>query len=283
MPKAIDSEPRTIFQVAVLAWLAGALVFALAAVAWLALPALLLAFAAVVFAVMLNGLATLLERRLRAGRAAALAIAGVAVLALPLLGGLLIGPELKHQLRQVVEALPAAVDAVEKRLDIDLTAVLKSTAFGHGGDPKADVSGTLSGLLGVARSLLSQLRLAGSVVVSAIAGAVIVVVGGFYLATDPARYRRGAVMLFPKDQQERVETALGNCGAALHLWLQAQLVSMVAVGVLTGCGAWIIGLPAPLAIGFLAGVLEFIPILGPWLGAVPVLLLAAGLVGPFTV
>jgi predicted PurR-regulated permease PerM len=45
---------------------------------------------------------------------------------------------------------------------------------------------------------------------------------------------------------------------------------------LTGGGAWLIGLPAPLAIGVIAGVLEFFPIIGPWLTAIPVLLLAFG-------
>ena len=283
MPTTSDTGPRAIFQWAVVVWLAGAFVLMLVAAVWLALPALLLAFAAAIFAVVLRGLSALIERRVGLGRPLALALAVAAIIALPLVGWILIGSELKAQLGQVVAALPGAIDAVERRFDIDLTALLKSATLGQGGDAKTEGTGAaLPGLFDVARMFLSQLQAAGSAVVSAVAGCVIVVVGGIYLAIDPARYKSGVVMLFPKAQQARIETALDNCGAALDLWLRAQVVSMLAVGVLTGVGAWAIGLPAPLAIGFLTGLLEFIPILGPWLGAIPVLLLAAG-VGSQTV
>jgi predicted PurR-regulated permease PerM len=51
-------------------------------------------------------------------------------------------------------------------------------------------------------------------------------------------------------------------------------VSMLVVGVLTGLGLWLIGVPSALALGLLAGVLEFIPLAGPVLAAIPALLLA---------
>jgi predicted PurR-regulated permease PerM len=124
--------------------------------------------------------------------------------------------------------------------------------------------------------VVSQLGVAGSFVVSAIAGLIVVVVGGIYIASDPDRYRRGIVQLVPKGHQDKFNRAIGACGHALEQWLRAQFAAMVAVGVLTGLGAWLIGLPAPLAIGVIAGILEFFPIIGPWLGAVPVLLLAIG-------
>lgn len=56
---------------------------------------------------------------------------------------------------------------------------------------------------------------------------------------------------------------------------------MVAVGALTALGLWLIGLPAPLALGLLAGLLEFVPYVGPILAALPGVLIAASL-GPET-
>jgi predicted PurR-regulated permease PerM len=63
-------------------------------------------------------------------------------------------------------------------------------------------------------------------------------------------------------------------GRALHQWLLATLMAMGLVAVLVALGAWLIGLPSPLALGLFAGLAEFIPVVGPVLGAVPVLLLA---------
>ena len=83
-------------------------------------------------------------------------------------------------------------------------------------------------------------------------------------------------MLFPERRQQQADNALRDCGNALHRWLLAQILSMSLVGILSGVGAWAIGLPAPLAIGFFAGLTEFIPILGPFIGAVPAILLAIG-------
>ena len=49
---------------------------------------------------------------------------------------------------------------------------------------------------------------------------------------------------------------------------------MSFVGVLVCLGTWLIGLPAPLGLGLLTGITDFIPYLGPWLGAAPAVILA---------
>jgi predicted PurR-regulated permease PerM len=106
---------------------------------------------------------------------------------------------------------------------------------------------------------------------------VLVIFGGIYLAIDPSLYRRGLVILFPRSWHERVTHALDETGKGLRLWLQAQLLTMLAVGVLVGLGAWAIGLPSPLALGLIAGLTEFVPIIGPFIGAIPAVLVAFGM------
>jgi predicted PurR-regulated permease PerM len=63
-------------------------------------------------------------------------------------------------------------------------------------------------------------------------------------------------------------------GQALRLWLVGQLGAMVMVGFLTATGLWLLGLPSPLALGLLAALTEFVPLVGPIAAALPALLLA---------
>jgi predicted PurR-regulated permease PerM len=72
-----------------------------------------------------------------------------------------------------------------------------------------------------------------------------------------------------------VDSALNASGQALELWLVGQLFAMALIGVLVGFAMWLIGLPSPLALGLIAGLTEFIPFIGPILGALPALLIAA--------
>jgi predicted PurR-regulated permease PerM len=112
-------------------------------------------------------------------------------------------------------------------------------------------------------------------IVDAILGIVLVVVAGVYLALDPQLYRRGTVKLFPPEQHQLAGDTMLEIGESLRLWLFGKLISMVLIGMLVGIGTWLIGLPTPLALGIFAGLTEFVPIIGPIVGAIPALLLAA--------
>jgi predicted PurR-regulated permease PerM len=105
----------------------------------------------------------------------------------------------------------------------------------------------------------------------------IVLFGGVNLAVNPRLYRDGVVMLLPGFAREKTARAFDAAGKALKLWLLGQLFAMVVTGVLTGLALWLIGLPAAAGLGLIAGVLEFIPLVGPFLGAVPGLLTAASI------
>jgi predicted PurR-regulated permease PerM len=106
-------------------------------------------------------------------------------------------------------------------------------------------------------------------------GILATIVGGIFLAAQPALYRAGLLQLFPGTARDRAAATLDSCGGALRLWLLGQLAGMVIVGALTGFGVWLVGLPSPIALGVLAGLLEFIPYAGPILMAIPALLIAA--------
>lgn len=98
---------------------------------------------------------------------------------------------------------------------------------------------------------------------------------GLYGAADPGRYREGFIMLIAPSGRARAEQVLDNAIATLRGWLTAQLIAMSVVGVLTWAGLRLLDIPLALVLGLIAGLLAFIPNIGPVLSAVPALLLAA--------
>ena len=75
--------------------------------------------------------------------------------------------------------------------------------------------------------------------------------------------------------REQISVTLNDSGHALRRWLGAQLIAMIIVGTLIGVGLAVVGVPSALALGMIAGVAEFVPIIGPVIGAIPALLLAS--------
>lgn len=230
---------------------------------WLVRDVLVLAFAAVVGAVVLDGVVRLVRRVGPVPRMVALGLAGVLMVVALGGPGMMIGTEIGSQVDSAIAQLPAAVRALEGLLGVELV-------------PAADAagSGRLQWLVGALRDVSGSVASVGGAFVGGLSAAVLVVVGAFFLAADPGLYVQGLVKLFPRHRHRQVEDALESAGAALRLWLGAQLVSMAIVGAMVGLGAWWIGLPAPLALGLFAGLAEFVPTIGAFVGAVPALLLA---------
>jgi len=138
------------------------------------------------------------------------------------------------------------------------------------GRMKELLSGTTLG------TLLARALSWGTTAVAIAASLLLVIIGGIYMAIDPEVYRNGLIKLFPLGWQDRVRATLDDAGEALRLWLAAQLTAMVLVGLMIATGAFLIGIPSPLALGLIFGLMEFVPVVGPIAGAVPVLLVALG-------
>jgi predicted PurR-regulated permease PerM len=103
----------------------------------------------------------------------------------------------------------------------------------------------------------------------------ILLFASIYLAAQPGRYLQGFLRLMAQERRERVGEIFGLTGRTLQRWLVGQSITMAIVGTLTGLGLWGLGVPAPLALGLLAGLFAFIPYVGPILSAVPGILMAA--------
>jgi predicted PurR-regulated permease PerM len=103
---------------------------------------------------------------------------------------------------------------------------------------------------------------------------VIVVFVGLYVAADPDVYARGLVRLVPMPRRRRAREVLEALARTLRRWLVGKLLGMAVIAVATWAGLSLAGVPLALVLGLLAGLLNFVPYLGPMLSFVPALPLA---------
>jgi len=102
-----------------------------------------------------------------------------------------------------------------------------------------------------------------------IANTVVIFFIGLYLASNPAKYRTGLIRLFPKQRRERAGEIVDRLGYTLWRWLLGRLLSMAIVGVLMAVALMILGIPSPILLGLLGGLLTFVPNLGAILAIIP--------------
>ena len=227
---------------------------------WTMRSVLILVFGAILLAVVLRITARPLKDKLHLPDKLALLVAVALVTGIVALAFTLFGQEMGRQWETLRETIPSAWQSVLQRLE----------AYGFAEPVRQWIQSVGSGGRGV---LSSMTRFLVSFT-NAMADTLLVIFGGIYLAADPSLYRRGIAKLLPEAARPKVIEALDDCFRALRLWLFGRLTSMAIVGLLTGLGLWAIGMPAALTLGIAAGILDFVPFVGPIIAAIPAVLLA---------
>ncbi len=105
--------------------------------------------------------------------------------------------------------------------------------------------------------------------IAAVAGLLFIIFLAIYIAADPDTYHAGLMHLFPKPSRRRAGETLSAMATVLRKWLVTQLIAMVTIGAVTTTVLLILDVKAALALGVIAGLLEFIPTVGPILSAIP--------------
>ena len=97
----------------------------------------------------------------------------------------------------------------------------------------------------------------------------------FFWLTSHQHMQRFALALLPAPRRRGVREAWNEVESRLGLWVRGQLTLMGFMFVTTSIAYFVLGLEGALLLGLLAGIAEVIPIVGPTLGAIPALLVAA--------
>lgn len=112
------------------------------------------------------------------------------------------------------------------------------------------------------------LHLLGSTL-AVLGGIVLVIFLAIYLAINPSVYRRGLIHLLPERARGRTEVVLTAIAVTLRKWLVTQLIAMIVIGAVTTVVLMALKVRAAVPLGILAGLLEFVPTLGPILSSLP--------------
>ena len=246
-----DSEVMFVRRIVIVAAFLG-----LAAVIWFLSDVLLLVFAGILMAVLVRSVADPLKQKLGISPVPALLLAGLAIALVLASGIVLFGAQISSQFDQLLQELPAAADKI-------------LAEFGFSG-LENPLTGTVVG------NVLTTAYRWATAIIGIASGLLFVIFTGIYLAIDPVTYRNGLVLMFPPRIQPQIGDTIDDAGRALSLWLRGQLLAMLIVGVMTTLGLWLIGMPSAIALGFIMGLADFVPIVGPIAAAIPGLLVASG-------
>jgi predicted PurR-regulated permease PerM len=229
----------------------------------LAIDALLLIFACVLFAVLLYELSAILCRRFGWNRKFALVTVVLALLLIIGLGGWAMAPQIAEQSTELTKQIPQSLQRLRQM--VENQPLLARIA--------ADLPDAKQ-LIGSMQQFVPNAGLFFGGVLGAIGNVAIILFVGIYFALSPRQYKRGIVKLVPQGKRERAVEVLDDIGATLARWLIGKSLSMLIVGVATAGGLTLLGVPLGLILGIIAGLLDFIPYIGPIMAGVPAVLIA---------
>ena len=107
--------------------------------------------------------------------------------------------------------------------------------------------------------------------VSFVLGLFIVPLWMFYIMRDQPEIEASFYRLVPAPYREDVRSIRALIDAVLSAYLRGQVILSFAVAIMSTVGLEIIGIDFALLLGTISGVLEVVPVLGPILAAIPII------------
>lgn len=257
-----DDDKRLLRNAALITVLVAGIALLLALL-MLAGKVFLLLFAGVLLALVLRVPTDWLKRHTPMSEQAALGAAVLGLIAILASLGVLLAMPIGEQLVQLSRSLPRALSQLREWLEQHelgrmLTRVGDDAQRGHV---------EMGQVVGHTTDLLSAL-------LSSLLGLIVVLFLGVYLAAQPLLYQRGLIRLVPPSWRSKTWEVFDRTGVTLQRWLLGRLITMTIVGVAAALGLWLLDVPTAFALGLLAGLLEFMPYIGPAVSALPPILIA---------
>lgn len=238
---------------------------------WRIRQVLLLLFTAIIFATVLNRAVRRLQKS-GIKHTVALFISIFTLLGIFAFFSIAIVPPLVDQSQQLIEKVPLGIEQFNNWLFLWQEKLSVSNPL------LGNIRDSLTKLVQIPQPLRNQIVsnffVLFSNTVNIILNILIVFVLTIMLLATPLQYRQGFIRLFPKSVRSRVDDILTRCEQGITAWSIGLIFSMSVISLLSGTGLLILGVPLILANALLAGLLNFIPNLGPFLSVVPPMAIA---------
>ncbi|QPH38602.1 AI-2E family transporter [Pedobacter endophyticus] len=243
-------------------WIASSVVALMIAFLWLfkaLFGILLLVLAGVLMAIYFHGCAGLLHRWLKIPYK--FAVLASVLLNLVLLSAFFwfVGARLQAQVAELSQTLPGTINHAKDWL--------KQAPLGDKVLDYFDLSSDSAKTIAVAKQFFSSSF-------GILSDVYIIVLLGLFFTAGPAEYKTGIIKLLPLKAKAKGNELLEEISKVLKNWIKGQLFGFVFIGVLSGVGLLIIGMPLILTLALVAGLMNFIPNFGPIIALVPAVLLA---------
>ena len=229
---------------------------------WQIRQLLLLVFTAITLATAINQLVQRLRRwGIKRSVAVFLSLGSV----ITLLTGIfvLVVPPFAEQFQDLIDLLPDGLSQIQAGINW-----LEDRVLGPNFPEIPDATGFIQQLQPLGMNLIQQATDIFSSSISFLLDFFLIVVLTLMLLVNPQPYRKVFIRLFPAFYRHRIDTILTRCADGIGAWTAGALFEMVFIGTLSGLGLWLLGVPLALAHAVLAGLLNFIPNVGPILSAV---------------
>ena len=237
---------------------------------WFTASSLLIIFAGILFAAFLDACARALRPVLPVSHTLRL-VTVITVLTLVVGVGAVRGAaQLPEQVRSLIAIIDSQIDVLQEKL----------LAFGI--DSLGPEGGrNFQGLLPDMGQMFGHAQVAVGTATSVLMTTILIVFIGLSFSFSPGIYRDSVVRCVPLGRRARVSAVFDEMGVALRAWLVGQAVRMLLMGVVVWLSLYLLKVPGAFVLGIQAGVLNFIPYLGPIVASIPIALVAMPLgVGP---
>ncbi len=226
-----------------------------------------LVFGGIVFSVVISGLAHFLSDKTPLPYGASVAVVLLVLLGIIVGGIWLLAPTVGRQIDELSDSLPKSFERLQQSL--------MQTSWGRKLlEDIPENPGKFLSAGGSGKGVLSQVTGIFSSTLGGLVNVLIILITGIYLAANPGNYRKGFARLFNPGYRDRLLSVMDQCYDTLKNWFISRSITMTIVGVVTGVGLSILGIPFAIVLGIIAGITNFIPNLGPYIALAPALLVA---------
>jgi predicted PurR-regulated permease PerM len=243
-------------------------VYALAQGLWLVRDMVFIAFGAVLLAAFFSILVDRLEGHVPRWAGALVAL----LLFLGLIAGfwVIAWPQLQGQVSRLANDVPRIITEVVEWGREQYRSLLPA-----GAAAQREAEQTLrERLQGEAMDMVAGALPLLNTAVGTFTGGLVTLFAAVFMVVDPGDYLDRGLRLVPREARPRLRSALQETGTTLKRWIAGMSVSMVVIFTATTIGLWLLGIPAALVLGLIAGFLVFIPFIGPTLSAIPAMAMA---------